>query len=176
MGVYKVSLIGPTGVGKTSIQMKVAENKFIEQIKSTVGVTFARKEKKVGDKTITMQIWDFGGQLRFQVISDILVKGSHAVLLIFDVTRPRTLSELTTRWLKLVQENITPSTILFLVGNKIDLPKKVEQKEIDDVINKYGFKYFETSAKTGQGLENVFDELATRLSVIEPTKTYHIKI
>lgn len=176
MGLYKVSLIGPTGVGKTSIQIKASENKFVEQTLSTVGVSIGSKEKVVGNEKVEMQIWDFGGQLRFQIISDILIKGSHAVLLVFDVTRPRTLAELQAKWLPLVKAHVKNNTILYLIGNKIDLPKQVTQKEIDNVLKKQKFRYFETSAKTGAGLEDVFDVLAKELTRIKTQKRFYINI
>lgn len=175
--LYKVSLVGPSGVGKTTIQKRVVTNKFIQAIESTVGVTFESKKYKVANRVVELQIWDFGGQTRFKDISNLLIRGSDAVLLVYDVSRPVTLDELKNVWIPLTLKNVSSDTILVLDGNKIDLGKRVTGSEIKGVLKKGRIPYyFETSAKTGYGINEVFIELVKKLATRKGRKVLKYKM
>ena len=175
--LYKVSLVGPSGVGKTTIQKRVVTNKFVRAIESTVGVTFESKKYKVGNRLVELQIWDFGGQIRFRDISDLLIKGSDAVLLVYDVSRPTTLDELKDTWIPLILKNVSNEAILILDGNKVDLGKKVAAHEVKGVLEKEHIPYyFETSAKTGYGINEVFIEIVKKLATHKGRKVLKYKI
>ena len=161
--VYKVALVGSTHVGKTTLQQRVVKGKFYDMLKRTVGVTFESKEFVRDGKRIVLQIWDFGGQLQYENIAQLLIVGSDVVLYIFDLTRPVTLIELENIWLPLGKKYASTNAISVLVGNKADLPKRVTQEQIVTISKKYSLPYYETSAKTGFGLKDLFDGIITEL-------------
>ncbi|MHA1506795.1 MAG: Rab family GTPase [Candidatus Asgardarchaeia archaeon] len=164
MPLYKVSLIGSSGVGKTSIHTRITKGVFLSTVESTIGVCFDKKCYEVDGKEVTLQIWDFGGQMRYSMIADILIKGSDAVLLVFDVTRPITLEELNNIWIPLALKHKKKDTVMVLVGNKIDLGRRIDLKYVNDIVSKYKIKYYETSAKENKGLNELFSDIAEKLS------------
>ncbi|MGQ4832878.1 MAG: Rab family GTPase [Candidatus Asgardarchaeia archaeon] len=161
--VYKVSLVGSTHVGKTTLQQRVVKGKFFETIERTVGVTFESKEFVKDGKQIVLQIWDFGGQLQYENIAKLLITGSNVVLYIFDLTRPVTLIELENIWIPLGRKYAAKDAISVLVGNKADLPKRVSSDQIEQVSKKHSLPYYETSAKTGFGLKELFNHIVLQL-------------
>lgn len=173
--VYKVALVGSTHVGKTTLQQRVVKGKFFEHLERTVGVTFEAKSFIKDNKQIILQIWDFGGQLQYERIAELLISGSKAVFYVFDLTRPTTLVELDNIWIPLGKKLGSPDGIYVLVGNKADLPKRVLSEQIKKVALKYNLPYYETSAKTGQGLSELFDYVINKLITIKASRVFEAK-
>ncbi|MHA1860152.1 MAG: Rab family GTPase [Candidatus Asgardarchaeia archaeon] len=176
MPLYKVSLVGSSGVGKTSIHTRITKGVFLSTVESTVGVCFDKKCYEVNGKEVILQIWDFGGQMRYSMIADMLVKGSDAVLLVFDVTRPLTLEELKNVWIPLALKHKKRDTIMVLVGNKIDLRRRIDLRYVNGIAKKYNLKYYETSAKENKGLNVLFFEIARELSERPGRESLTIKL
>jgi small GTP-binding protein len=159
--IYKTVLVGEGGVGKTSITVRYTEDRFDEEMKMTIGVNFASKKMTIGDDNVTLMLWDLGGQPRFrEVISDYF-KGARIAIAVYDATRSFSLQRLSD-WLGRVKENAPDCQILF-VGNKIDERENgmgVTLEEAAEVAREYGAECMEVSAKTGDGVNQMFEAAA----------------
>lgn len=151
----KVALTGQGRVGKTSLCMRYSEGRYVEGIKSTIGVAIGSKLEVVDDVLVRVIIWDHAGQEQFKTVRKMFYKGSLTTLLVYDVSR-RESFEAVDEFKREILES-EPRSDIILVGNKIDLPRQVsteEGREKADEIGAIGF--YETSAKTGQNVREVF--------------------
>lgn len=161
--IYKVVLAGDGGVGKTTLTQRYLSGVFFEDTRMTIGVGFHIHRAKLGEDDITLQIWDLGGQQQFQrmEVFSSYIKGANGVIVTFDLTSVETLISLE-NWLNLVCESVNNVPAVVVVGNKSDL---VDEREVDDsLIQEFleahgNCPYFETSALTGQNVEESFIEL-----------------
>lgn len=173
--LLKVIVIGDGAVGKTSLTTHFAYGRFIEYYKMTIGVDFFVKDVRIKDDDIVrLQIWDTAGQERFAFMRPSYYEGASGGFLVYDVMRPDTFNHLD-RWLREVYEKCGRIP-LFVLGNKIDLePRKVKKLHAEQYAEKQGLPYYETSAKTGECVIDVFTELAHILynRYLEPKKEYY---
>jgi Ras-related protein Rab-1A len=162
--LFKILVIGESGVGKSALLLRFAENTFSETFMSTVGVDFKIKKVNVRDKVLKLQIWDTAGQERFRTIMASFYRGAHGILLVFDVTDPGSFLKVK-YWLEQIKGHAPESTVVLLVGNKSD---DVQRRQVDTVeastfSEKLGLRYVETSAKDGSGVAKAFTDLATQI-------------
>lgn len=162
--LFKTIVVGDGAVGKTAITWRYAHDKFQENYKMTIGVDFTIKRLEVKDKSIKCQIWDTGGQERFSKIRPLYYRGALGGLIVFDVTTPSSF-ESVEKWLNEVKTHCVKIPII-IVGNKIDLNNRVvtleDGKKLAKKISKelgYKVPYYETSAKTGETIKKVFNDL-----------------
>eukprot|EP01115_Flamella_aegyptia_P005964 TRINITY_DN2509_c0_g1_i4.p1 TRINITY_DN2509_c0_g1~~TRINITY_DN2509_c0_g1_i4.p1 ORF type:complete len:203 (-),score=80.67 TRINITY_DN2509_c0_g1_i4:99-707(-) len=162
--LFKILVIGESGVGKSALLLRFAENTFSETFMSTVGVDFKIKKVNVRDKVLKLQIWDTAGQERFRTIMASFYRGAHGILLIFDVTDPGSFLKVK-YWLEQIKGHAPESTVVLLVGNKIDdaQRRQVDTKEATEFAAKLGLKYIETSAKDGTNVAKAFNDLASQI-------------
>eukprot|EP01015_Nassula_variabilis_P010990 TRINITY_DN1894_c0_g1_i11.p2 TRINITY_DN1894_c0_g1~~TRINITY_DN1894_c0_g1_i11.p2 ORF type:complete len:206 (-),score=4.05 TRINITY_DN1894_c0_g1_i11:32-649(-) len=155
------SLIGDASVGKSSLLLRYTDNTFSDSYMSTIGVDFKVKSLRVQDKLIKLQIWDTAGQERFKTIIQSYYKGSQGVFLVYDVTDYQSFQNLD-NWLYEIQNNSEPNIEKVLIGNKVDLAdkRKVSQEVAIEWAEKHGIKYFETSAKSGENVDHIFQILS----------------
>ena len=153
--VRKITIIGEPAVGKTSLSRRFVSGHFEADYLSTVGVDVYRKDLKVDDMNIVFQIWDLGGQEKYQAVRRNFYKGATGAIIVFDVIRPETFERLS-YWIDEMQE--TAGTIPFvLCGNKVDLKGRViSQSNAEKFAKTVGAPYFETSAKTGVSVQPAF--------------------
>jgi small GTP-binding protein len=159
--IYKTVLVGEGGVGKTSITLRYTEDRFDDEMKMTIGVNFASKKLVVDDANITLMLWDLGGQPRFRDVVSDYFRGARIALAVYDATRSFSLQRLTD-WLDRVKENAPDCQILF-VGNKIDERENgsgVTLEEATEMARKYDAVCMEVSAKTGEGVAEMFETSA----------------
>lgn len=161
--LFKVIAVGDGAVGKTSITLRFSTGTFRDSYIMTIGVDFAVKAIDVatteGAKRIKLQIWDTGGQERFSYVRPLYYKGAMGGLVVFDVTQEESFLNLP-KWFEEVKKN-RGNIPLILVGNKVDLPdRKINGEQAKALAKKNGVQYLETSAKTGQSIENIFLELS----------------
>ncbi|NHK29917.1 MAG: GTP-binding protein [Asgard group archaeon] len=169
--IFKVLLIGEAAVGKTSLTLKFVQGKFKSDYILTVGMEPYSKYVKVGRDMATLSIWDIAGQQRFDVFRTMFFRGAKAALLVFDLTRPATLAKLE-EWHEDLLKNAGTDVIKILVGNKNDLVdfRSVSKKDALLFAKKINaLTYIETSAKTGDNVDESFQAITTRL--IEKAKT-----
>ncbi|MDR1628293.1 MAG: GTP-binding protein [Oscillospiraceae bacterium] len=151
---YKVCLLGCAGVGKTCFAIRVIKGEFREDPQATIGVGFADIKMEVDGKVVQFKLWDTAGQERYRCLVPSYAKGSNAVILMHNLADPNSADGLT-EYLSMIPNDCN---IVAVVGNKLDL------KSGDDVNeNKFNFPYFEISAMTGMGVQEVISWVAQKL-------------
>jgi small GTP-binding protein len=157
--LYKLILIGDSGVGKSNILSKYVNNEFFHESKSTIGVEFCTKTLIVNNINVKIQIWDTAGQERFRSITRAYYKGSIGVIVVYDVTSKDSFNNIE-RWIIELEQNIDSRTAILLVGNKCDLPnREVSYDEGQNYANNNNFMFIETSALNGDGINDMFNTL-----------------
>jgi small GTP-binding protein len=160
--IYKTVLVGEGGVGKTSLTVRYTENRFDEKMKMTIGVNFASKKVSVGNMDATLMLWDMGGQPRFRDVVSDYFRGAKMAIAVYDATRYFSMVRLKD-WLRRVNEN-APDCRFFFVANKVDerSGSGVSYEEGAAFAQLYNVPLLEVSAKTGAGVDEMF-EAVTRL-------------
>ena len=161
---FKIMVIGESKVGKTSVIKKYTQNKFGGVYLTTVGVDFQDKIINIDDKKIRLQIWDTAGQERFRNITKNYFNSSNGFLLIYDITDKDSLEHLNF-WSAQIQLNAPEKSKCVLVGNKCDLEgsRAVSKEEGKIYAEKNKIKFFETSAKDGTNINEVFEYIANEI-------------
>ena len=118
--IYKIVLIGDSGVGKTNILSKYLTDAFSFDSKATVGVEFGSKNLDIEGNKIKMQIWDTAGQERYKSITNAYYKGAKGALLVYDITKKPSFDSID-RWITDLKSNADEQITIILVGNKSDL-------------------------------------------------------
>lgn len=165
--LFKLVLVGDSGVGKSSLLLRFADGTFDEHLQSTIGVDFKLKMMRVGPKMCKVTIWDTAGQERFRTLTSSYYRGAHGIILVYDVTRPETFSSLAT-WLNEIEMYATgggKSVVKLLVGNKTDMEtdRAVSRKTAEDWARQKGMLYIESSAKNADNVRSVFEEVVLKI-------------
>lgn len=160
---YKVVLLGETGVGKSSLALRLIRNEWNEYLSCTVGASFFRYTSQVGETTLSFDIWDTAGQERYKSLAALYYRGAAAALVVYDITS-RESFERAQYWIREVADH-SPETLITLVGNKCDLEagRKVNAEEARQYAAEQDLLFLETSAKDGSGVSQAFDGVAKRL-------------
>jgi len=163
---FKIIIVGPAAVGKTSILERFIYNHFSENYKLTIGVNFLSKiVDLIGNGIVKLSIWDIGGQERFEMLRTDFYKGASGAVLVFDLTRMETYNAIE-KWLNEVK-HYAGKVPFILIGNKADLlehfVRVVEKEEAEEFARTHNSTYIETSAKTGKNVEEAFNEFSQML-------------
>ncbi len=160
---WKVVVIGDPFVGKTTLMLRYTQKKFRELYIPTVGVQVSRKIIKINEFHCSLNIWDIAGQQKFSNVRRLFYEGADAVMIVFDITDKHSFVNSSTWYRDYLSLN--SKNLGVLIGNKIDLEnKRVILRDWGETLSeKMGFHYFETSAKNGKNVENVFIYLAENL-------------
>ncbi|KAJ0914500.1 putative small GTP-binding protein [Helianthus annuus] len=163
--LFKVVLLGDSGVGKTNLLSRVARNEFSHKSKPTIGVAFTCRSIQVDDEVAKAQIWDTSGVERYRGITSAYYRGTCGVLLVYDVTRHETFENVTKYWLKEVRDHADSSIVIMLVGNKVDLShlRDVTVEDAKAFAEKENIYFMETSALESTNVVNAFTELVTKI-------------
>ncbi|XP_071706583.1 ras-related protein RABA1f-like [Rutidosis leptorrhynchoides] len=173
--LFKVVLIGDSGVGKTNLLSRFSRNEFSMECKSTIGVEFATRSIKVDDKVIKAQIWDTAGQERYRAITSAYYRGAVGALIVYDITRNVTFENVE-RWLKELRDHTDQNIVIMLVGNKADLRhlRAVQTDDAKAFCEKQNNFFMETSALESLNVENAFTELLTGIYHVMSKKALDI--
>ena len=162
---YKLILGGDGAVGKTSMVHRFVEDSFQTDYKSTIGTSIMKKECEFeGLKSkVRFVIWDLAGQAQFKRVRQSYLAKAEAGVLVYDVTRKETYENIN-NWYEEIKK-VTPTISLILVGNKIDLEdqRQVSKEQGEALAEKLEVSYIETSAKTGENIEDAFKMLALQM-------------
>ena len=176
--LFKLLLLGEIATGaKTSLLHRYIDNSFQSSTISTIGIYYRIKIVQTDFGEIKLQIWDAAGQERFRTICSTFVKGSDCIILGYDVTNINSFKNLK-YWYNFVMENKGgDSPLMYLVGNKIDL---IEQRVVSDeegksLANDLNMKYFGVSAKTGENVDILFDDIVNSLIKKYPIDKIDVK-
>ena len=169
----RVVLVGDSAVGKTSIARRLADDIFKEDESSTIGANYFTKNYKFDGQTVELQVWDTAGQEVYQSLTPMYYRGSIAAVFVFDTTSLISFQNIGNKWLEQLHTAAGDETILFLVENKVDLSEAscVKRSDIENFARENCFTYYRVSAKTGESIQELFQDVATKsLAEVERRK------
>ena len=156
---FKYIIIGETFVGKSNIILHYIKGEFKENYNVTIGLEVGFKEIKKNDKFYKLQIWDTAGQEKYRSVTRGFYKNSVCGFVVYDITKKETFKRVIP-WIEECKSNSSKQITIILLGNKADLTyeRQVSYEEGKNLAEKYGIEFFETSAKTGQNINEAFDK------------------
>lgn len=163
---FKILLIGDSGVGKSSLLLSFISQQAFQDLSPTIGVDFKLKMLTVGGKRLKLTMWDTAGQERFRTLTSSYYRGAHGIILVYDVTRRETFTNLSDIWAREVDlYSSNPECIRILVGNKVDrdCERAVSTEEGMALAKEKNSLFFECSAKTRANVHLVFKELIVKI-------------
>ncbi|XP_043116032.1 ras-related protein Rab-25-like [Puntigrus tetrazona] len=162
--VFKVVLIGESGVGKSNLLSRFTKNEFNHDSRTTIGVEFSTRTVQLNGLTIKAQIWDTAGLERYRAITSAYYRGAVGALLVYDISKHLTY-ESAERWLKELYDHADPHIVVMLVGNKSDLAavRSVPTEDAKDFAEKNGLLFMETSALESVNAEAAFNTVLTEI-------------
>ncbi|XP_050545506.1 ras-related protein Rab-11A isoform X2 [Daktulosphaira vitifoliae] len=162
--LFKVVLIGDSGVGKSNLLARFTRNEFNLESKSTIGVEFATRSIKVNKKVIKAQIWDTAGQERYRAITSAYYRGAVGALLVYDIAKQLTYQNVE-RWLSELRDHADQNIVIMLVGNKSDLRhlRAVPSDEARAFAEANNLSFIETSALDSTNVETAFENILTEI-------------
>jgi Ras-related protein Rab-11A len=164
---YKVIIVGPGAVGKTSLLNRFVHDEFTLRYKLTIGVDFLTKKLEIKpSEFVKLHIWDIGGQERFKFLHRSFYEGALGALLVFDLSREHTFGSMKT-WLSEMRGIIKRDIPKVIIGNKLDLipeiGQTIDRSEVEKYAKDEGCSFIETSAKTGENVEKAFLDLTYKM-------------
>ena len=160
----KVTLIGESSVGKTSIINRYTRDAFTQELESTLGANYSQKKIERHGKKIRLDLWDTAGQEKYRAIGRHFYKDSYIVCLEYDITNKESFERIKTVWYPELKEHGEKTKILALVGNKID--KYLDEQVNEDDVKKYAEEINainkRTSAMEGTNIEDLFNSLVDK--------------
>ena len=162
--LFKLLLIGDSGVGKSCLLLRFADNSYTDSYISTIGVDFKIRTVDIDGKTIKLQIWDTAGQERFRTITSSYYRGSHGIIVVYDVTDMDSFNNVK-QWFQEIDRYATEGVTKLLVGNKSDLTAKkvVEYNTAKEFADSMGIQFIEASAKDSTNVEQAFVAMARQI-------------
>ena len=163
--IFKLVLIGDTCVGKSCILVRFSDDIFNDNYVTTIGVDFRFKTMVIKNKVAKIQIWDTAGQERYRSITTAYYRGAAAIIICCDCTNKESFNNVK-NWIeeiaKYTDEN-TVDKIVFM--NKCDLSEEriIKKDEIEKFEKENRIKVLEVSAKTGEGIDNAFEYIISKL-------------
>ncbi|KAF8395183.1 hypothetical protein HHK36_019125 [Tetracentron sinense] len=162
--LFKIVLIGDSGVGKSNILSRFTRNEFCLESKSTIGVEFATRTLQIDGKTVKAQIWDTAGQERYRAITSAYYRGAVGALLVYDITKKQTFENVQ-RWLRELRDHADSNIVIMMTGNKSDLNhlRAVAPETAQVLAEKEGLSFLETSALEALNIEKAFQTILTEI-------------
>lgn len=171
----KLVLLGEAAVGKSSLCLRFVQSDFQENKEPTIGAAFLTQKCQVDNRTIKFEIWDTAGQERFHSLAPMYYRNAQAAIVVYDITKASSLDK-AKAWVKELQRQASQSIVICLAGNKADLVEDAASVVDDEddssprreipyedgkaYADELGLLFFETSAKTGSGVQDVFESIA----------------
>lgn len=164
--MFKILLLGDSGVGKSSLLLRYTKDEFISDMRSTIGVEFGLKYIKIDNFQLKVQIWDTAGMERYRSITSAYYKGAKGALIVYDITRKNTFDNID-KWITDLKLNGDKDICIIILGNKSDLIDKREINKNDGIkkAEMYKTAFLETSALNGDNISKAFDELIEQIVI-----------
>ncbi|KAL8992094.1 MAG: hypothetical protein Q9169_007379 [Polycauliona sp. 2 TL-2023] len=174
--LFKLLLIGDSGVGKSCLLLRFADDTYTESYISTIGVDFKIRTIELDGKTVKLQIWDTAGQERFRTITSSYYRGAHGICVVYDVTDMDSFNNVK-QWLQEIDRYATEGVNKLLVGNKSDMSDKkvVDYTVAKEFADSLGIPFLETSAKNASNVEQAFLTMARQIKERMGTTTVNNK-
>jgi Ras-related protein Rab-1A len=162
--LFKLLLIGDSGVGKSCLLLRFADDTYTDSYISTIGVDFKIRTVDLDTKTIKLQIWDTAGQERFRTITSSYYRGAHGIIIVYDITDKESFDNVR-QWLFEIDRYASENVCKLLVGNKSDLQNKraVEFEAAKGFADELNIPFLETSAKNATNVEQAFLTMAAQI-------------
>ncbi|KAI8051187.1 GTP-binding protein-like protein [Syncephalis plumigaleata] len=159
--LFKLLLIGDSGVGKSCLLLRFTDDSFTPSFITTVGIDFKVRTIDLHGRRIKLQIWDTAGQERYRNITTAYYRNAMGVLIVYDITDRQSFSNVSD-WIKQVEEHANESVDKLLVGNKCDreVDRAVTVEQGRALASEHGLEFMETSAKSSNGVDDAFYALA----------------
>jgi len=159
--LFKLLLIGDSGVGKTCVLFRFSEDAFNATFISTIGIDFKIRTIELDGKKIKLQIWDTAGQERFRTITTAYYRGAMGIMLVYDITNEKSFDNIK-NWIRNIEEHASADVEKMILGNKCDMNdrRQVSKERGEQLAIEYGIKFMETSAKASINVEQAFFTLA----------------
>jgi small GTP-binding protein len=165
----KICLLGDEGVGKTSLIKRFIFDQFDDAYQRTIGTKISKKDLMIQGKDgkpvqVFLMVWDIIGHKSSKKVPATYYAGVEGILVVFDLTRPETFADLD-YWVNSIMVDKNYSPVVAMLGNKSDLEgqRKVTDEQIMTTATKLNAKYYLTSAKTGQNVEEAFNYIGKEL-------------
>lgn len=161
---FKIVLLGEGRVGKTSILLRYIRGEYSDTQVSTLQASYLDKKVTVSGGTANLSVWDTAGQERFHALGPIYYRDADGALLVYDITDAESFNKVK-NWVKELRKIVGNDIVLAIAGNKCDLEKNrhVNEKDAREYADSVSAQHFNTSAKSNKGLDDVFNDLTTRL-------------
>lgn len=164
----KLVLLGESAVGKSSLALRFCRNVFDDYRESTIGAAFLTQTLQLGPNTLKYELWDTAGQERYKSLAPMYYRNAHAAVVVYDITSAPSLLK-AKAWIAELARQADPGIIICLAGNKLDLAatqRQVSVEEAQKYAQEEGLLWIECSAKSGDGVEQLFLDIGT--SIITP--------
>ena len=156
--LLKFIIIGDAAVGKSNLLVRYTSGQFKEEYQLTIGVEFGSNNVIIGDNTYRIQIWDTAGQENFRSITRSYYKNTACAIIVYEISNKKSFENISS-WIEECKNTAPKSILMVLVGNKCDLDnREVTEEEGREFAEKNGMIFFETSAKTGKNVEELFKQ------------------
>ncbi|CAK9293172.1 unnamed protein product [Gordionus sp. m RMFG-2023] len=179
--LFKILLIGDSGVGKTCLLFRFSDDAFNTTFIATIGIDFKIKTIEIDGKKIKLQIWDTAGHERFRTITTAYYRGAMGILLVYDITNEKSFDNIK-NWIRNIEEHTTTHNSNFnkdisspssnvekiICGNKCDVPaqlRQVSKERGQELASEQSISFLETSAKSGINVEKAFHILANNIKI-----------
>ena len=163
--LLKYIIIGDSVVGKSNLLLQYTFGEFIEEYKNTIGVEFGAKNVDIDNKSYRIQIWDTAGQECFKSITRAYYKNSVCAIVVYDITCLDSFNNVSS-WIEDCKNYSPKNVYIVLVGNKSDLEERrqIPTEKGQEIADRFGISFFETSAKTGSNVVKIFEESAKEIA------------
>ena len=166
----KIVLVGNAGVGKTCVVRKATVGIFDPDSEPTLGASYTAKTVSINNEEMRLQIWDTAGQEKYRSMTPMYYQNSHVCLLLYSVT-DRSSFDSIDEWIESLKQEADPSIVIYIVGNKIDLEAErlVSTSEGEMKAQNLNVSFYEVSALTGSGINDLFDDICEKCyKIINP--------
>ena len=167
----KLVLLGESAVGKSSLVLQFVKGQFDDYRESTIGAAFITQTVPVPGGSVKFEIWDTAGQERYKSLAPMYYRNAHAAVVVYDLTSTASLAKAKS-WIAELQRQADPGITVLLAGNKLDLAegqRQVATEEAEKYAQEEGLLFCEVSAKSADGVKELFDQVAAKMTLDTPS-------